>query len=96
MNALVKALLLTSFFGAVDADEEGTGNMVKMCLFYPNPSGHARSDPIITQNGLSDHVHTVSSIPLISFSYLAYTVSNYSYAFSSVLWTAQFPSNHYK
>lgn len=67
MNALVKALILTSFFGAVDAEEEGTGNMVKMCLFYPNPSGHARSDPIITQDGLSDHVHTVSSIiPLTS------------------------------
>lgn len=72
MNALVKALLLTSFFGAVDAEEEGTGNMVKMCLFYKNPSAHARSDPIITQNGLSDHVHTVSSIPFASLSCLGY------------------------
>ena len=73
MTTLAKALLLTSFFGAVGAEEEGTGNMVKMCLFYPNPSGHARSDPIITQDGLSDHVHTVSSIPFISLSYLTYT-----------------------
>lgn len=32
--------------------------MVKMCLFYPNESGHARSDPIINQNCASGHVHT--------------------------------------
>ncbi|GFH53475.1 hypothetical protein CTEN210_09951 [Chaetoceros tenuissimus] len=38
--------------------EEGTGNMVKMCLFYGSPSGHARTDPIITETDLSDHVHT--------------------------------------
>ena len=35
--------------------------MVKMCLFYPSPSGHARSDPIINQQCASDHVHTVST-----------------------------------
>ena len=34
--------------------------MVKMCLFYENSSGHARSDPIINQNCASGHVHTVS------------------------------------
>ena len=34
--------------------------MVKMCLFYKNPSGHARSDPIINQQCASGHVHTVS------------------------------------
>jgi hypothetical protein len=38
------------------------GDMVKMCLFYPNPSGHARTDPIISQTCASDHVHTVSSL----------------------------------
>ena len=38
------------------------GQMVKMCLFYGNPSGHARSDPIINQQCSSGHVHTVSSI----------------------------------
>ena len=32
--------------------------MVKMCLFYPNPAGHARTDPIITTTCPSDHVHT--------------------------------------
>ena len=37
-----------------------TGKMVKMCLFYRGPSGHARSDPIINQQCASDHVHTVS------------------------------------
>lgn len=36
-----------------------TGNMVKMCLFYGAPSGHARSDPILSQTCASDHVHTV-------------------------------------
>lgn len=33
--------------------------MVKMCLFYESPSGHARSDPIINQECPSDHIHTV-------------------------------------
>lgn len=32
--------------------------MVKMCLFYDRPSGHARSDPIINQECTSSHVHT--------------------------------------
>ena len=32
--------------------------MVKMCLFYDQPSGHARSDPIINQECTSSHVHT--------------------------------------
>mmetsp|Transcript_42662 Transcript_42662/g.83878 ORF Transcript_42662/g.83878 Transcript_42662/m.83878 type:complete len:426 (-) Transcript_42662:100-1377(-) len=31
---------------------------VKMCLFYDRPSGHARSDPIISQECAADHVHT--------------------------------------
>jgi hypothetical protein len=29
-----------------------------MCLFYENPSGHARSDPILNQGCPSNHVHT--------------------------------------
>ena len=41
--------------------EAQRGQMVKMCLFYDNPSGHARSDPIINQQCASGHVHTVSS-----------------------------------
>lgn len=40
---------------------EAQGQMVKMCLFYDAPSGHARSDPIINQNCASGHVHTVRS-----------------------------------
>ena len=37
-------------------------DMVKMCLFYGNESGHARTDPIISQDCASDHVHTVSEL----------------------------------
>ena len=36
----------------------GQNTMVKMCLFYPNASGHARSDPIINQQCSSGHVHS--------------------------------------
>ena len=35
------------------------GEMVLMCPRFDNPSGHARSDPIINQGRASDHVHTV-------------------------------------
>ena len=56
-------LNLTAVFGLVmttaKAQEEAPG-MVKMCLFYPSESGHARSDPILNQSCPSDHVHTVS------------------------------------
>jgi len=38
--------------------ENFTGNIVKMCLFYNAPSGHARTDPILSQTCASDHVHT--------------------------------------
>ena len=41
---------------------EAQPNMVKMCLFYDDPSGHARSDPIINQGCASDHVHTYVQI----------------------------------
>ena len=44
---------------ALTKAEEDSGNIVKMCLFYPNPSGHARTDPILSQSCPSDHVHTV-------------------------------------
>lgn len=43
--------------GVVLAEDE-RDVMVKMCLFYPNESGHARTDPILNQDGPSDHVHT--------------------------------------
>ena len=56
------ALLATvGFSSTVRADEEGTQQMVKMCLFYGSPSGHARTDPIIDQQCASGHVHTVRS-----------------------------------
>jgi hypothetical protein len=45
-----------------DGSVDGGNSMVKMCLFYPNPSGHARSDPIINQQCASGHVHTVSQM----------------------------------
>ena len=41
---------------------DAQGEMVKLCLFYDQPSGHARSDPIINQQCSSGHVHTVSLV----------------------------------
>ena len=56
------ASVATMFFVAVasmiPSAVEARGEMVKMCLFYKRPSGHARSDPIINQECPSDHVHT--------------------------------------
>jgi hypothetical protein len=46
------------------ADEEAVG-LVKMCLFYPNESGHARTDPILNPTSPSDHVHTVCCCALL-------------------------------
>ena len=57
--AFTVAVLKCSQINAQE-DENSSGKMVKMCLFYPNPSGHARTDPIISQTCPSDHVHTVS------------------------------------
>lgn len=48
------------------ADEEAVG-LVKMCLFYPNESGHARTDPILNPTSPSDHVHTVCCFLLLLF-----------------------------
>ena len=39
-------------------DHEPENNMVKMCLFYDVPAGSVRTDPIISQECTSDHVHT--------------------------------------
>ena len=61
VSLLILFLVMLSYNSvSVAADDNLTGKMVKMCLFYPAPSGHARSDPIITQTCPSDHVHTVS------------------------------------
>lgn len=52
----------TAFFlfaGLVLAEDELPG-LVKVCFFYENESGHARTDPILDQDSPSDHVHTVS------------------------------------
>ena len=49
------ALLFGSSVPVVNAQG---GQMVKMCLFYEQPSGHARSDPIINQQCASGHVHS--------------------------------------
>ena len=58
-TAVVVSLVAT--LSAIAPITHAQNTMVKMCLFYPNPSGHARSDPIINQNCASGHVHTVSS-----------------------------------
>jgi len=55
---LVLAVFIMHIAAAIAEPEEGTGNMVKMCLFYNSPSGHARTDPILSQTCTSDHVHT--------------------------------------
>ena len=63
VSTLILFLVMLSYNSVLVANaQEFTGNMVKMCLFYPAPSGHARSDPIISQTCPSDHVHTVSKI----------------------------------
>jgi len=51
------AALFVLIYSSKASDIEKPG-MVKMCLFYPNVSGHARSDPILNQSCPSDHVHT--------------------------------------
>lgn len=53
---------IVSLWALLDASSQKVfaqqNTMVKMCLFYQNPSGFARSDPIINQECASDHVHT--------------------------------------
>mmetsp|Transcript_19830 Transcript_19830/g.39516 ORF Transcript_19830/g.39516 Transcript_19830/m.39516 type:complete len:469 (+) Transcript_19830:344-1750(+) len=41
-----------------ESEESGKNSLVKMCLSGYIPSGHSRSDPIISQSCVSDHVHT--------------------------------------
>jgi len=55
-----KIALFTMAAGSAFVAEivQAQGQMVKMCLFYNSPSGHARSDPIINQQCSSGHVHT--------------------------------------
>ena len=56
---LSPASIAGCLFFAGTAQAQGGTTIVKMCLFYPNESGHARSDPIIiTQTCPSGHVHT--------------------------------------
>ena len=57
MNFFVAAACLAVMLGSYSVNAQG--EMVKMCLFYDTPSGHARSDPIINQQCASGHVHTV-------------------------------------
>lgn len=56
MFTTVLFLLFSQASMAQDVEEKP--GMVKMCLFYPIESGHARSDPILNQECPSDHVHT--------------------------------------
>eukprot|EP00537_Pseudo-nitzschia_pungens_P010281 CAMPEP_0172389320 /NCGR_PEP_ID=MMETSP1061-20121228/6230_1 /TAXON_ID=37318 /ORGANISM="Pseudo-nitzschia pungens, Strain cf. pungens" /LENGTH=502 /DNA_ID=CAMNT_0013119439 /DNA_START=241 /DNA_END=1749 /DNA_ORIENTATION=+ len=53
------ALATTIAMMAIPASaQEEESNMVKMCLMFETPSGHARSDPILNQECAADHVHT--------------------------------------
>ena len=61
IDSLLELAVVTTI-GASVVMAQGTGNMVKMCPFYGSPSGHARTDPIISQTCTSDHVHTVSFV----------------------------------
>lgn len=62
MRKNIISLAILAAFGSVaksdDGSDESLANLVKMCLFYGGPSGHARSDPILSQTCASDHVHT--------------------------------------
>merc|ERR1719356_2259307 len=62
--------------------EDEDGAMVKICLFYASPSGHARTDPIINQQCPSDHMHTfygpLHLHPETSYSDLLTTPPQYS------------------
>lgn len=60
LNNAAASMAAIMVVGNAFVAEAQRGQMVKMCLFYENPSGHARSDPIINQQCASDHVHTVS------------------------------------
>jgi hypothetical protein len=68
---------------AEDTDESAEDTaMVKICLFYASPSGHARTDPIINQQCASDHMHTfygpLHMHPTTSYSDLITTPPQYS------------------
>lgn len=52
------SFLALAMSSPVAVNSQFTGNMVKMCLFYGSPSGHARTDPILNNECASDHVHT--------------------------------------
>jgi len=71
----------TSSDESESADLEDTA-MVKICLFYASPSGHARTDPIINQQCASDHMHTfygpLHLHPQTSYSDLISTSPQYS------------------
>jgi hypothetical protein len=58
LNNAAASMAAIMVVGNAFVAEAQRGQMVKMCLFYENPSGHARSDPIINQQCASDHVHT--------------------------------------
>lgn len=45
------------FFAATMVADVANADLIKMCLFY-KVAGHARTDPIISQDCVSDHVHT--------------------------------------
>jgi len=56
MKTMYAGITVSCLLAAAMSDMANAA-MVKMCLFY-KPSGHARTDPILSQDCVSDHVHT--------------------------------------
>ncbi len=56
MKSVYAGITVSCLLAAAMSDMANAA-MVKMCLFY-KPSGHARTDPILSQDCVSDHVHT--------------------------------------
>ena len=85
-RAILSLHVLSAIGPFVYGQEEKDG-MTKMCLFYPNESGHARSDPILNQECASDHVHTFYG-KLSKYYYLhqfQHVVFLYNFVFDQVL-----------
>ena len=90
-TAVVVSLVAT--LSAIAPITNAQNTMVKMCLFYPNPSGHARSDPIINQNCASGHVHTVSLFAFRQVYYICFFQS-YVSSFCTVLRSSKLSSKY--
>lgn len=57
MKSIFNAISISCLVATASLAPFANAEMVKMCLFY-KPSGHARTDPILSDTCVSDHVHT--------------------------------------